>query len=152
MTTAVAFALAFKTQLATRFAANQTFNTVAVRLVAHKDADRADSVTLIRAPIVGSQEYAVHGRRRRNESFDLPAMLEAYSPDPDPEAAVLAAAQRAEAILKEVIAELRTNPPIVGDQTKGALIREIKHEPLIDETGGYVWQTKFLISYESRVS
>lgn len=147
--TAAAFATAFRTTLAARFAAHGTLSAIRVDLVRTADVSADDTVTLITGPVTGRQEYAGAAMGKRVDTYGFPAAIQAYAPVTDTDTAFQAAMDRASLILDEVIQELRDNKPSVA--TFEAMVGSVTYDPFPNEKGGWTTVCRFTIDYRALV-
>lgn len=140
--TSAAFVSMLKTQLEARFAADAAYADVAVHL--YQVDVRAPAVVLIRDRIRHTVDYTAMGKRR-TENVTIPCLVGTTA------ATLQAAADRAEAIVREVADELRTNEPAVGVQSYNAKVSGVAWMPLPSDKGGTVVDAEFDITYTADI-
>lgn len=151
--TTAAFLVALKGQLVTRFANHATLSAITVQYVAVPSTnpkDQLDIVILVADTIEGQQEHLTFGTRR--DSYRIPGSIEALGSGEDADVNFQAAMDRASLILDEVIGEIRTNKPTIGDVDLKALVTEIGYTPFSLERGNWIVRCEFSIEYEALVS
>lgn len=151
-TTPIAFVVALKDQLIDRFAAISELSEVQVFLMAPgEDRSLTDTVVLIGDIIESTQDY-VHPNRSRDEDVSIPGFLVTYSADPDgDDAAVLAAAERAKAIVEVILDEVKDNAPLTANQARMPIVTDLGWDPYTHPNGGIGCMLKFSIQYTVRV-
>lgn len=149
--TCAAFVVALKAALTTRFAGAPWNGGVRVDLVPTGDTSAIDAVTMIRAPITGSQEYVTMGNRRQ-DSYQIPGVIFTYSTDPDTDVAFQTCWDRASLIVDEVILQLRDNQTLAGDVMQKGQVTAISYEPQVRDQGGWVTRCQYTIEYGLIVS
>lgn len=136
--TSAAFVSLFKTQLETRFAANPTYSGVTVNII-YEDGT-IPSVTLVRDRVRHDIEHMA--MRVKSDEGVVP-MLVRTSGD------VQAAADQAAAIVGEIGAELRDNPPQVGTHTLQARVTGVAWMPLLSDKLGVVCDCELDVTYQA---
>lgn len=148
--TAPAFALALKNQLANRYANNSSLSSVRVDLVPSGDQSLHDAIIIIAGRVSGEQSYASMGIRY--DEARLPGSIYAYSTGRDTDQTFQTAWVRAGLILDELAQELAHNPPPVGIGTEETHLEEISYTPLVAEQGGWVVRCDYTITYRARIA
>ena len=155
-TTVGSFLTALLAQMQTRIAADPDLAKVKVWLVPPPEDEQPDGdfLILVRGKIpVGDKLATASEVRSRDENPRVPGVVQAYSTTRDGgDSAFTLALSRAEAILEQLIAELRDNLPQVGRQTRSGLVSNITWIPIVGDKGGWIVRGEFEISYSSRVS
>lgn len=153
-TTTFAFIAALQTKLQARVG----LTGVPIYIVAPADtAPTTEQIELVRNRISVHQEYAALGRHRRNDINSIPCYLRTFKPAgaagaQDSGSVFQAAGERAAALLEEVVQQLVTDAPAVGDQTIIAQVGETSYLPIPADAGGWIVEVDFAIDYTARVS
>jgi hypothetical protein len=155
-TTVGSFLAALHTQMHARLAADPAFNKVKVWIAPPpvEEQPDGDMLILVRDKIPVNDKLATASEiRSRDENPRVPSVVQAYSTTREGgDVAFAQAINRAEAILEQLIAELRDNVPQVGRQTRSGLVSNITWIPIAGDKGGWIVRGEFEISYSARVS
>lgn len=151
-TTAAAFVVSLRAALVARFAAHGTLSAVRVDLIPSGDTSQIDAVTLLRAPVIGAQEYAAMGNRRQ-DAYAVPGRIYTYATGADSDAAFQECWDRASAILDEIVLQLRDTAPLAGDSLGKPRVTDIEYEALAHpDKGGWVTRCDYTIEYAALVA
>lgn len=154
-TTTGAFLAALKTTMAARMAGASGLEQVTVTLAppAPEEQPAGDLLYLVRAAVRTADRVATANMsRRRDEDVIVPGRVQGYAVSrTGGDDAFQAAFDRAEAILEQLIEQLRDAPPQVGQQTRSAIVRAITWTPIAVDKGGWIVVGDYDLHYTSRV-
>lgn len=143
---------AIKTQLTARLAGNVNFNQINVFLIPpNTDLPLHESIVLWAGDIQGEDSYALMGRQRDEVSV-IPGVIYTAASDPNEATAMNTAMARAASILDEIAFEIRDNPPLVGLQTRAALVSGHKWKPALLDDGTWLAELRFDVTVKARVA
>lgn len=142
--------------LKTALAARGGLSGVTVQIVATDTTE--DRITLLREIPVGRDlDWAALGALRFEDGYRFPGRIVAYRTaddvsSKDADDMVVSAFDRCDTLLAEVMDQLKTSPPSVGDQTVQARVSEITYSSGPADEGGWYVQQDFLITLTARSS
>lgn len=139
--TSSAFVAAIKTQMAARLAGVPALSGVTVLTVPDQEID-FPVLVILRGRVIANPRYIAQSMPLV-EDVTVPGIVLTNG------STIEEASAQALAVVAEIVGELRSNPPVVGDQTLIAQVPRIEWLPAPSDRGGWDCSCEYDITYSA---
>jgi hypothetical protein len=148
----------FLQQLQTKLAANATLTAAGVSIdLVYRGMELDNRVVLFRPSEEGIQvtgEWAAIGNSRHQADYTIPGMITCYEVKGDGEASLVAALDRVDVIINEILAELKdkTAPLSLNNESWGWLLTRLQYGASPADGGGWYVTCQYDLEFQTRVA